>query len=338
MVNITMQLNNVQNAAYDLIQADARFLYTLTDIQQKARNNKSNYIMMSQPYIGLFADGAEQWCRKLGLGAPTFNAEEKEYYSKLRLSHKLYEKPYSEYCSALMTKLRESDSYFYRIRRLRERLLGYYNVGTDLCNGEYTGNTILCALYTPVNTLDNKEIGPWLRNISIVAGRLAAFFDCTSYGPYKYDDSICIIPKDFHFYKNCPIGEKTELGFLLFSVLCSINFAIEFVDKYFLEEIPQKFKFAYLQYYYLCDFIKDLNAAKGTNFYIDDNLKDKAFRNCLAHYGLGQYLKEIDLHSNDILKGLTIKAFDMDYYEAKECLYGHLAELISQIKERIQLR
>ena len=332
-----MQLNNVQNAAYDLIQADARFLYTLTDIQQKARNNKSNYIMMSQPYIGLFADGAEQWCRKLGLEAPTFNDEEKQFYSRLRLSHKLYEKPYSEYKSVLMKKLKESDLYFYKIRRLRERLLGYYNVGTDFCNGEYTGSTILCAMYTPVNTLDDKEIGPWLKNISVVAGRLAAFFDCTNYGPYKYDDSICIIPKDYHFYKNCPIGKKTELGFLLFSVLCSINFAVEFVDKYFIEEIPQKFKFAYLQYYYLCDFIEELNAANGKKFYLDDNLKDRNLRNCLAHYGLGQYLKENDLHSNDLLKGLTIKAFGMDYYEAKECLYDHLAELISQIKEEIQL-
>lgn len=336
MVNTTMHFNNVQNAAYELIQSDARFLYTLTDIDKKARNNKGNYIMMSQPYIGLFADGSEQWCRKLGLGAPTFNKEEKEYYSKLRLSHKLYEKSYLDFQSVLMTKFNESDSHFYKIRRLREKLLGYYNVGTDFCNGEYTGNTILCALYTPVNTLDNKEIGPWLKNISVVVGKLAAFFDCISYGPYKYDDSICIIPKDYHFYKNCPISEKSDWGFLLFSVLCSINYAIEFVDKYFIEEIPQKFRFAYLQYYYLCDFIKDLNEANGTSFYLDDSLKDRAFRNCLAHYGLGQYLKENDLYSNDLLKGLTIKAFSMDYYETKECLYSQLAELITQIKEEIQ--
>ena len=332
-----MNLNAIQKVAYELIQSDARFLYTLTDIQQKAKNNEGNYIMMSQPYIGLFADGAEQWCRKLGLGAPTFNEEEKKYYSSLRLSHKLYEMSYSDYLSVLMTKFKESDLHFYSIRRFRERLLGYYNVGTDFCNGEYTGNTILCALYMPVNTLDNKEIGPWLKNISVVAGRLAAFFNCTNYGPYKYDDSIYVIPKDYHFYKNCPIGEKTELGFLLFSILCSINYAVEFVDKYFAEEIPQKFKFAYLQYYYLCDFITELNVVNETNFFLNDSLKDRAFRNCLAHYGLGQYLSVNDLHSDDILKGLTMKAFGMDYYEAKKCLYDYLSELTSQIKERIQL-
>ena len=65
-------LNVIQKAAYELIQADARFLYTLTVIQRNAKNISSNYIMMSQPYIGLFTDGAEQWCQKLGLGAPQF--------------------------------------------------------------------------------------------------------------------------------------------------------------------------------------------------------------------------------------------------------------------------
>ena len=53
-------LNPVQKAAYELIQADARFFYTLTVIQRNAKNISGNYIMMSQPYIGLFTDGAEQ--------------------------------------------------------------------------------------------------------------------------------------------------------------------------------------------------------------------------------------------------------------------------------------
>ena len=56
----TMRLNEIQQAAYKLIQADARFVYTLIDIDKKAQNISSNYIMMCQPYIGVFADGAEQ--------------------------------------------------------------------------------------------------------------------------------------------------------------------------------------------------------------------------------------------------------------------------------------
>ena len=107
-----MTFNKVQAAAFDLIQSDARFLYTLTDIHQKARNINSNYIMMCQPYIGIFADGAEQWCKKLKLEAPVFNQREKTYYTALRQGHKLFEKSYSEYETLLLEKFQESDNYF----------------------------------------------------------------------------------------------------------------------------------------------------------------------------------------------------------------------------------
>lgn len=45
------------------------------------KNISGNYIMMSQPYIGLFTDGAEQWCQKLRLGARQFTDTEKIYYT-----------------------------------------------------------------------------------------------------------------------------------------------------------------------------------------------------------------------------------------------------------------
>ncbi len=112
------------------------------------------------------------------------------------------------------------------------------------------------ALYTPVDTLNDKKIGFWIRDISVVVGKLAGFSVCKSFPPYNYDDTILVKYEDYYFYNNCPLKTKTQLGFLLFS----INYAIEFIDQYFVNEIPQKFKFAYLQYYYLCDFIKELNA------------------------------------------------------------------------------
>lgn len=49
-----MDLNKVQVAALRLMQSDARFLYTLVDIHKNAENITSNYIMMCQPYIGIF--------------------------------------------------------------------------------------------------------------------------------------------------------------------------------------------------------------------------------------------------------------------------------------------
>lgn len=114
-------MNKVQKTAYELIQEDARFIYALTHISQNAKNIDSNYICMSLPYIGLFADGAEQWGKKVKLDTPRFNNEEKKFYEQVRQAHKLFEKSYEEYENLLLKKLSESEDYFYSIRSLIEK-------------------------------------------------------------------------------------------------------------------------------------------------------------------------------------------------------------------------
>lgn len=328
-------MNKVQKTAYELIQADARFLYTLTDISKNAQNISSNYICMSLPYIGLFTEGAEQWCKKVGLNSPRFNPNEKVFYTQLRQGHKLFEKSYENYATLLFKKFTESENYFYNIRSLREKIFGYYNVGTDLCNGEFCGNTILCSMYTPIKLLGNEGVESWIRGMSIVGGKLTAYLGCKEFPIYRYNDNIIVKYKDYHFYRSSPLKMNDDFGFLLFSILCSINYAIEFIENYFIDEIPQKFKYTYLQYYYLCDFIKEVNTQKNTDFYIDDCLFDRKFRNCLAHYGLGQYISETEIISDDILKGLTNKAFGKDYLTTKAELYEILRSLTKQIRQII---
>ena len=78
-----IKLNKTQEAALNIMQADARYLYTIIDIYKHAPNVQSNYTCMSLPYIGLFVDGAEQWCKKVGMNAPTFTPEEKAYYNTI---------------------------------------------------------------------------------------------------------------------------------------------------------------------------------------------------------------------------------------------------------------
>ena len=115
---MNMKLNKEQTTAYELIQFDTRFLYTLTDIHRRSRHIRSNYIMMCQPYIGIFTDGAKQWCHKMK--TPSINGKESEYYGTLRQGHKHFEKPNTEYASLLMAKLNESDKYFNGIRDINE--------------------------------------------------------------------------------------------------------------------------------------------------------------------------------------------------------------------------
>lgn len=332
-----MELNTIQEVAYELIQSDARFIFSLTHILKNAKNIRSNYILMCQPYIGLFAHGAEQWCKKVGFDkSPVFNMKEKEYYTLLRQGHKLFDMKYDDFARLLMKEFQISDDHFYRIRGIYEKIFGYYNVGTDLCNGRYCGNTLLCATYSPFSCYEDRGVGENIRDLSIIAGKLSAFFDCNHYPIYKYDDRInTVIYKDYHFYENCPLKLKNELGLVLFSTICSINYVTIFIESYFTEEIPQKFKFAYLQYYYLCNFIDEINKKFNTNFFIDKSLMNREFRNCLAHYGLGQFLNEEDIVDDDLLKGLTIKAFGLDYSKSKKQLFDCLSNIDEQISEYI---
>lgn len=327
-------LNRVQNAAFALIREDARFLITLVDIFQNAKNVDNNYISMALPYIGIFADGAEQWGRKVGLQVSEFSREEKNYYSIIRDGHKLFEKSYDDLQNSLQEKLKESDDYFYNIRSTKEKIIGYQNFGVDKVKGQYCGNTILCAAYNPFSPFISSS-GPKVKRLSEVAGNLAAFYCGDTEMPYQYSEILTVTYDDFHFNKNSPICIKSFDGFILFSILCNINYVTVFVENFFTEEIVQKVKFSYLQYYYLCKFVKEFNAYTDYELVLNNSLYDKKFRNCLAHYGLGQFLEESDLNEEDPLKGLTKKAFNLNYFDIKNILYEYLTDLANQIKEII---
>ena len=98
-------------------------------------------MLMSLPYIRIFADGAEQWCKKVGL-----------------------------------KNFKESEQDFYDVRSLLEKIKGYYNVGVDYCGKEACGNTILCVICVPLKTLGVKYYELILKDLSIFAGNLLLSF------------------------------------------------------------------------------------------------------------------------------------------------------------------
>ena len=329
------QFNTIQQAAFELIQSDARFLYTLTKLQQECKQIESNYIMMSQPYIGLFVDGSDKWSKKMRMAAPQLSAYEKRYYTHLRQGHKLFEKPYIEIARELNNSLIKADCYFRRKRGLYGLISGYSNVGVDICNGKYCGNTLICDNNMPFDIFDSSITEENFMEISIIAGKLAAYYNCISMGPYTINSDCTSVVVDYHFFRRNPLKTNDYyIGVTLFSIICSINFITTFLETVFTEEVPQKYKFAYLLYYYLCDFIKDLNYIEGTHYKLDDSFKNRELRNCLAHYGIGQFLAEQDIDDSP-LKGLIMKAFNLDYNTAKKQLFDCLDSLCNQITNDI---
>ena len=325
-------LNPIQKKAFALIQADARFLFTFVEIHKNVKQN-SNYNMMALPYMGLFVDGAEKWGKKVGIDTSEFTDEEKQCYEAMRSSIKCFEMSFAGFSALLQAALTKSDNHFYSTRSLMSKMINlYYNVGTDVLVDKYCGNTILCSIYAP-NFSFSKEYNTFLRDIFIVAGKLTAQYGGTQQA-YRLNSQMMFEYKDFHFFDKCPLKSKNFSDFVIFSILCTINYLLLFIDKFFIDEFPAKLRFAYILYYYLLNFINDMNNTLSTNFYINEKFVNKLFRNCMAHYGLGQVMMETDINEADLMMfGLTEKLFSVSYLELKQYIYTELSCVADQMEK-----
>ncbi|MBV1820158.1 hypothetical protein L0P54_08250 [Anaerosalibacter bizertensis] len=326
-------MNIVQKSALELIQSDAIFISYLVKASTLINNN---YISMSMPYIGLFADGAEKWGKAMKIGSPTFNKLERDYYLQMRLCHKIFELNYNDLYEKLKKNLKISDLYFSELcHPIAKKLKLYNNYGVDLYEDKVCGNTILCYMYNPLADKYFNIDGEKIKELSIVVGKLCSFYGGDIASDNLINKSINSKVKDYHFNPRTPLKNKSFDQFVLFSILCTINYLIYFIDRFVIKEFPYKLRFAYLQYYYLVELISQINNKLNTTITVDNSWVSREFRNCMAHYGLMQTMKKSDIIEDDLLKGISIKIFKKDYYEFKEIIYNELERLSLQLEELI---
>jgi hypothetical protein len=324
------ELNPVQRLAYKLIQSDAHFIYSLTKLNGKI---DSNFVSMSVPYIGIFADGAKQWGQKVGLDTLVFTPEEKSYYGAIRAQNKLFDLKYQDFYELLWKKFIESDQYFSNIcKPIAQKLKLYDNFGVDVCSNHFCGNTILCSIYTPIFDY-YTSVGEKIKQLSVVAGQLCAAYGGNRNSQVHFNEEMNFSHADYNFFSHCPIKGTDFNTFCLFSILCSVNYLLLFVDKFFVEDSPSKLRFAYVQYYYLVNQVAEINEKLSTNFEISNRLVNDRFRNCMAHYGLGSEMTELDIVQDDSMGGLTIKFFGTSYNQTKLSVYAELEKLAVQLEE-----
>ena len=326
-------LNKQQKAAVSLIKSDLRFIYTT--LIESAGIIKSNYSVMMFPFIGTIIDGAEDWIKaynnshKAKFDVPLFSAEEQQFYETLRSSIKMWDKSYSEIREILAQKYVESDVYFSSLCKPIAKGLKLYDIyGADIVNGNYCGNTILCNCYIPQYQL-GKADGSQIKKLSIIGGEYISIFGATE--GYKTDDTLSFSVVDYGGFIKSPVGNKFSDKFVLFSLLCQINFVLVCVDKFILEECPVKLRFAYLQYYYVSHILSEINHSLGTMFIMNDKYVSDKFRNAMAHYKIGVALKQDEIVENDPFFGLTQKYFNCDYIALKTNIISELASLSHQI-------
>lgn len=334
-----LNLKPIQKAALSLIQNDLRFLYTVI---KRTNPNESNYIPSLLPYMGVIIDGAEDWIKavnnssKTKLEIPIFSKSEQTYYEEMRKSIKMWQNDYSVIYETLKEAYNVSDDYFGNVCKPIAKKLKLYDIfGVDMANGVICGNTILCYYYTPLFSYDRKN-GEYIKTMSVIGGKYIKLFDAMK--EYPVDTSIKYDVCDYGGFVKSPVGNTFSDKFILFSILCQINFIIYCVNTWIREEISTKIRFAYLLYYSLLHIIPQINWKLNTNLVINPKWESWQFRNAMAHYKLGVSLKEDELLSEDILFGLTQKYFKSDYLTVKKGIMQELESLACQIGKYLQLK
>lgn len=337
---MTHELTIQQKAARELIRSDLRYLFT---ILKNREGIKSNYIVSMMPYQSLIVDGAEAWIVAMNnsvpgaIDAPRFTPEEKEFYDAARQSIKLWELPYAQIYTLMKERYTESDRYFSSLcKPIAKRLQLYDIFGADLTeDGHFCGNTILDAIYLPGYDYTDSAYGPNLRDMAVIGGKYIPIFDAMEV--YAINSDLKFQYKDYGGFIKSPVGNKFSFRFVLFSILCQINFVIYAVDQYIVPETPTKLRFAYILYYYLCDVLPHINTAHSTSFVLSREIYSQDFRNAMAHYKLGVYLKEHEILPNDPMFGMTQKAFGTDFYQIKNQVIGELIALANQLEKYLDV-
>lgn len=335
------ELTAQQKAARELIRCDLRYLFTIL----KNRDSiKSNYVVSMMPYQSLIIDGAEAWVAAMNnaspgtIDAPRFTQIEKQFYDAARQSIKLWEMPYEEVYALLEKYYTESDDYFSSLCKPIAKYLRLYDIfGADLTeDGHFCGNTILGAVYLPGYNHGDSEYGPNLRDRAVIGGKYIPTFDAMD--AYEINSDLSFHYRDYGGFLKSPVGNEFSYRFMLLSILCQVNFILYAVDQYIVPEIPTKLRFAYILYYYLCDILPKINAKHGTSFSLNRHYYSQQFRNAMAHYKIGVYLKAHEIMPEDPMYGMTRKAFGMDFFQTKQEIVRELRELSDQLECYLELK
>lgn len=330
-----LPLNKVQQAAICLMQCDLKFLYTIFIHRECI---PPNYYVALMPYMGLIIDGVEDWIKvynnssKVKLEAPVFTAPQQAYYEEMRKSIKLYEKGADYLNQLLQTKYQESDRYFSSVCKPLAKHLNLYDIyGVFSCNEVPCDNTILDQCFSPYFQFGNPD-GQRIQSMAEVAGKYVAIFNAIE--SYSINENYFFSTKDYGGFVKSPLGRSYNVRFMLFSIMCQINFVVKAVNDLVKDETPTKLRFSYLLYYYLCNIISSVNDLCKTSLVIDNKYCSEEFRNSMAHYKLGVALREAELKDDSIF-GLSQKILNVEYLVLRRAIIDELTQLSRQIDEII---
>ena len=313
-------------------------MYTLVLNYKKIH---SNYVTSAMPYIGVIIDGAEDWIKaynnsnKEKIKVPLFSDKEQAFYEDMRSSIKIWDRSYSEVYQRLEILYQKSEEYFSGKCKPIAKFLKLYDIyGADIVDRVYCGNTILCSDFVPQFSY-GSEVGPQIEQLSAIGGKYISLFRAKD--PYEINRAMVFSCTDYGGFEKSPVGNAFSDRFVLFSILCQINFVLKCIDGFLLNATTTKLRFSYLMYYYVMRLLPEINQKLSTNFQMDNKWVCDKFRNAMAHYKIGVSLQESEIITTDSFYGLTQKYYNSDFTTVKDSIIKNLSVLSEQLTVYLNL-
>lgn len=158
------------------------------------------------------------------------------------------------------------------------------------CNEVPCDNTILDQCSSPYFQFGNSD-GQRIQNMAEMSGKYIAIFNAIEL--YSINENCSLSTKDYGGFVKSPLGCSYNVNFMLFSIMCQINF-VKVANDLIKDEMSKKLRFSNL-FYYLCNVISSVDDLCKTSLFIGNKYYSEEFRNCMAHYKLGVALKETEL-------------------------------------------
>lgn len=245
-------------------------------------------------------------------------------------------------------------------------LMGNYNdFGTTSISNKFIGNTLLDSYYmkefVDIKKIDADETKKSTELFGFSMGRLLI----STFKKFSLKENECIlnptvmqiVTKDFSLKQdnNALFNSKNSkyISLILFNILCSINFVLYFLNKFFSKDNEFYFRVKFNCYNSSVISLKKLinyseqNPAEKTIIrnYISDierleslkqSIKGSEFRNCMAHYKIS----EASIEKENILKdvpfyGLIEKYTNKDYYQLNDLIEQNLTDMSALLENLV---
>lgn len=301
--------------------------FTYNAIIKTLRQDLHSYFWLGiTPYVALTVNEADNWFKKTRIADEDLSVSTKKHVELLRGKSKFYSSDslvdYPSHIAELKKIHKEHIEYFTKSLRFKwqKKVNLYYDFGTYKANGNYIGNTLLFSWYYPsaetegIPIFDTKISYDIAYSIGQFFGKVLSIFDEVSFtfSNVANGDGLKITNKDhnlnYGFFPNQDYSYK-----MLFNLLCAINFVLLVVNFVLPDSNWLKLRINYLAYYYCCESVQIFNKTSGLTIIMPSEYCNREFRNCMAHYGLGQAITVNEVINDVPFYGLVEKHFKIDY-------------------------